>query len=95
MVLEARGLDVTPGMIKKLVSVNDPESAAILEVIYREEIAHVAAGTRWFYHICHRENHNPDIYFQSLVETYYKGGLKPPFNTKARELAGMPASLYQ
>jgi len=95
MVLEARGLDVTPGMIKKLTNVNDLESAAILEVIYREEIAHVAAGARWFDHICRRESRNPDTYFKFLVKTYYKGELKPPFNVEARELAGMNASLYQ
>jgi len=95
MVLEARGLDVTPGMIEKLTSVGDIESAAILKVIYTEEIAHVAAGTRWFYHICHTENHDPDTYFKSLVNAHYKGVLKPPFNTKAREMAGMSASLYQ
>ena len=95
MVLEARGLDVTPAMTEKLKNVGDLESAAILEVIYREEIAHVAAGTRWFYHICQREDRDPDIYFKSLLKIYYKGVLKPPFNTKARELAGMHASLYQ
>ncbi len=95
MVLEARGLDVTPGMIEKLKSVNDHESAAILEVITREEIAHVAAGARWFFHICQREDRDPDIYFKSLLKAHYKGVLKPPFNTKARQMAGMPASLYQ
>ncbi len=95
MVLEARGLDVTPTMIQKLKSAGDQKSATMLEVIYREEIAHVAAGTRWFYHICQREAREPDIYFKSLLKTYYKGVLKPPFNTEARNLAGMPAILYQ
>ncbi len=95
MVLEARGLDVTPGMTEKLKHAGDPESAALLDVIYREEIAHVAAGTRWFYYICQRENRVPDLYFKSLLKTHYKGVLKPPFNTKARELAGMDACLYR
>ena len=64
MVLEARGLDVTPNMIKKLVSVGDKESAAILGIIYEEEIPHVAAGTRWFLHICGRGAAKPRINIQ-------------------------------
>ena len=94
MVLEARGLDVTPGMIKKLVSVGDTESADILSIIYSEEIAHVAAGVRWFTYICKRENHVSDLYFKSLLNTYYKGTLKPPFNTQARTEAGLFETLY-
>jgi uncharacterized ferritin-like protein (DUF455 family) len=47
-VLEARGLDVTPAMIVKLRAIGDPGSADILDLILREEIAHVAAGSRWF-----------------------------------------------
>jgi len=95
MVLEARGLDVTPGMIKKLVSVGDKKSADILSIIYEEEIPHVAAGTRWFMHICERENLNPEDTFKSLLQTHYKGRLKPPFNHEARTLAGMPNAFYQ
>lgn len=95
MVLEARGLDVTPGMITKLESVGDQESAEILKTIYQEEIGHVAAGTRWFSHICTRENKPPEEYFKSLVDLHFTGSLKPPFNTHAREKAGMPATFYQ
>ncbi|MCF6220234.1 MAG: ferritin-like domain-containing protein [Robiginitomaculum sp.] len=95
MVLEARGLDVTPGMIEKLKSVSDVKSAEILSIIYDEEIPHVAAGTRWFTHICGRENSNPENTFKTLVQTYYKGALKPPFNDAARSLAGMPIFFYQ
>jgi len=95
MVLEARGLDVTPGMIKKLISVGDSKSAEILGIIYEEEIPHVAAGTRWFMHICQRENQNPEETFKSLLGIYYKGTLKPPFNDAARALSGMPIAFYQ
>lgn len=95
MVLEARGLDVTPSMIKKLVSVGDKESAAILGIIYEEEIPHVAAGTRWFTHICQREQLNPVETFKSLLQIYYNGTLKPPFNEGARSLAGMSPAFYQ
>ena len=95
MVLEARGLDVTPGMIKKLTNVGDTNSAAILRIIYDEEIPHVAAGTRWFLHICKRESKNPEDTFKLLVQTHYKGTLKPPFNYEARTLAGIPNGFYQ
>jgi len=94
MVLEARGLDVTPGMIEKLTSVGDTDSAQILQIIYEEEIAHVAAGSRWFSHICKRESREPKIHFRSLVDIYYKGNLKPPFNVKARAMAGLPSEFY-
>ncbi len=52
LVLEARGLDVTPDMIARLEHIGDRESAEILKVIYRDEIGHVAAGTRWFHTVC-------------------------------------------
>jgi uncharacterized ferritin-like protein (DUF455 family) len=95
MVLEARGLDVTPGMIVKLQNVDDNESARLLGIIYEEEIPHVAAGSRWFTHICTRENRTPGTYFQALVAQHYKGQLKPPFNTGARDQAGLPLHYYQ
>jgi uncharacterized ferritin-like protein (DUF455 family) len=95
MVLEARGLDVTPNIIQKLISVNDTKSAAILNTIYEEEIPHVAIGTRWFMRICMCESLNPEKTFKTLLKTYYKGTLKPPFNHEARTKAGMPNSFYQ
>ena len=48
-VLEARGLDVTPGIIAKLVQAGDHKAADILQVILRDEIGHVAIGTRWYH----------------------------------------------
>ncbi|MFW6299361.1 MAG: ferritin-like domain-containing protein, partial [Oceanicaulis sp.] len=95
MVLEARGLDVTPGMIEKLSSAGDRESAAALEVIYTEEVAHVAAGRRWFETLCAAENANPEDRFQALVRHYFKGDLKRPFNIAARTSAGMPQDWYE
>jgi len=94
MILEARGLDVTPGMVEKLKSAADSKSAAILSLIYTEEIPHVQTGTRWFMHVCKRENQVPDRYFNALLHSHYKGTLKPPFNDEARALAGMPRSFY-
>lgn len=51
-----RGLDVQPKTLEKFAKNNDPESAAILEIIFREEITHVAAGLRWFSWVCNHSN---------------------------------------
>lgn len=94
LVLEARGLDVTPIMIEKLRAADDNESAEILEIIHRDEITHVAAGQRWFDYLCKREGLPPAETFQELVNKYFKGDLKPPFNEKSRSAAGMPQAFY-
>lgn len=95
MVLEARGLDVTPAMIAKLRQVEDDESAAVLEVIYTEEIGHVAIGKRWFDFLCARRGLQPQKTWQVLVRRHFRGPLKPPFNTPARTQAGLPADFYE
>jgi uncharacterized ferritin-like protein (DUF455 family) len=94
MVLEARGLDVTPGMIERLRGVGDHESSQALGVIYAEEVGHVAAGRRWFEAVCKAENADPRTRFQELVRRYFKGELKQPFNEDARAAAGLPADWY-
>jgi uncharacterized ferritin-like protein (DUF455 family) len=95
LVLEARGLDVTPGMIARLDAAGDAVSADILRVIYREEIAHVAAGSRWFLALCAERGLEPAATWRGIVATRFKGALKPPFNDDARLAAGMPAGFYQ
>ncbi|HST28785.1 MAG TPA: ferritin-like domain-containing protein [Rudaea sp.] len=90
-VLEARGLDVTPGMIARLRDVGDVASAAILEVILGEEVAHVAAGSRWFAWCCAREGRDPDATFAALIAEHARGVLKGPFNMAARLAAGFSA----
>ncbi|MGN6789009.1 MAG: ferritin-like domain-containing protein [Rhodanobacteraceae bacterium] len=87
-VLEARGLDVTPGLISRLRSVGDNATADILEIILREEVPHVAAGTRWFRHCCGREARDPDAIFAELLREYVPTGLRGPFNLDARRAAG-------
>ena len=87
-VLEARGLDVTPPMIERLRQVGDLETVAVLEVILAEEVAHVAAGTRWFHWCCERENVEPNATFERLVDEHLHGGIKGPFNIEARLAAG-------
>jgi len=94
LVLEARGLDVTPAMIEKLRAIDDEDSAAMLEIIYREEIGHVAIGHRWFAFECARRNADPQQHWKELVDRHFRGAPKPPFNTDARDAAGMPQDWY-
>ena len=95
LVLEARGLDVTPEMAATLERVGDPQSAALLRRIYRDEIDHVAAGVRWFDELCRARDLVPEETFQELVRHYFKGELKPPFNHEARAAAGFPERYYE
>ena len=93
-VLEARGLDVTPGMIARLRHVGDDATVAILEVILREEVAHVAAGSRWFAWCCEREGVDAEATFHALIAEHLRGALRGPFNAEARLRAGFtPAEL--
>ena len=87
-VLEARGLDVTPGMIGRLRQLGDERTVSILEVILREEVAHVAAGTRWYQHCCEREGIEPVDNFFKLIRDYMGVELRGPFNLPARSEAG-------
>jgi uncharacterized ferritin-like protein (DUF455 family) len=90
-VLEARGLDVTPGMIVKLRQLGDHATVAILEVILREEVAHVAAGSRWYRWHCERAGVDPASRFRALLREYAGGVLHGPFNVEARLAAGFDA----
>ncbi|MBN36664.1 MAG: rhamnosyltransferase [Rhodospirillaceae bacterium] len=94
LVLEARGLDVTPAMIERLRQVGDEDSVAVLEVIYRDEVDHVASGSRWFNHVCHTRGLEPEDTWRQLVRDRFKGKLKPPFNDQARSKAGLMPSFY-
>ncbi|QSX76941.1 ferritin-like domain-containing protein [Agrilutibacter solisilvae] len=90
-VLEARGLDVTPGMITKLRALGEHATADILEVILREEVAHVAAGSRWYRWYCERAGVEPRGRFRELLVQYASGVLHGPFNLQARLEAGFDA----
>ncbi len=87
-VLEARGLDVTPGMITRLEQIGDEATARVLKLIYREEIGHVAAGTRWFQHLCKKRNLVPETHFLVLLNEHLKSPPRGPFNLEARRQAG-------
>jgi len=91
-VLEARGLDVTPGMMERLRRQGDERTVAILEVILREEVAHVAAGTRWFTWCCERDGLDPEKTFAQLLADYMNNSLRGPFNLDARREAGFSES---
>lgn len=94
MVLEARGLDVTPAMIVRLRRFGDEDSATALEVILEEEVSHVAAGRRWFDHICRNRGSEPAQIYHELVRHHFNGEIKPPFNEKARKSAGLLPEFY-
>ena len=94
LVLEARGLDVTPGMIEKLIQAGDEQSASVLEIIYEEEIGHVAIGMRWLRHVADHRGLEPHSLFRRMVQTFFGNNLRPPFNKSARAQAGFPLSYY-
>ena len=91
-VLEARGLDVTPGMIVRLRSLGDQRSADILEVILAEEVRHVAIGSHWFAWCCEREGLSPEPTFIALIRGVAKGSIRGPYNLPARAAAGFADS---
>lgn len=95
LVLEARGLDVTPEIAARLERVGDLQSAAVLRRIYQDEIGHVAVGVRWFDRLCRARGLIPKEIFREHVRRYFKADLKPPFNCEARAAAGFPACYYE
>jgi uncharacterized ferritin-like protein (DUF455 family) len=95
LVLEARGLDVTPATVADMERAGDAETAALLDRIYRDEIGHVAAGMRWFERFAREAGHDPQAHWQMLLKRHFRGVLKPPFNDTARAAAGMPSAYYQ
>lgn len=89
--LEARGLDVTPGMIERLRQVGDHASGAVLEVILEEEIRHVAIGSHWFEYCCGLAGKDPEREFIALLQDVGRGALRGPFNIQARIDSGFSA----
>jgi len=87
-VLEARGLDVTPGIQQKLAQAGDDNAVNILDIILHDEIGHVAIGNRWFRYCCQQRGIDPAATFTQLLAEYYPKGLTGPFNMAAREQAG-------
>lgn len=94
MVLEARGLDVTPVTIERFKAAGDEPTARILQRIFHDEIRHVAAGTRWFESCCAERRIKPETAWRALLKRYFHGSIKPPFNDSARATAGLTREYY-
>jgi len=90
-VLEARGLDVTPGILKKLAQQKDEEFIGYLEIIHKDEIGHVAIGNHWYKFLCEKRNLDPRVTFKQLIQDYMNGSLRGPFDEVARLQAGFTA----
>jgi uncharacterized ferritin-like protein (DUF455 family) len=86
--LEARGLDVSPGVKEKLIGAGDQKGAAIFDVILKDEIGHVLAGNHWYRWICNERGIDPVTTYEELVKKYDPPIMRAPYNLKARRLAG-------
>jgi uncharacterized ferritin-like protein (DUF455 family) len=94
MVLEARGLDVTPAMLERVEASGDVTGARILRRILADEIRHVQVGVTHFVALAEHYGFSPDSYWKSLVRKHFKGQLKEPFNDSARRSAGLSRDWY-
>ncbi|NNC51885.1 MAG: ferritin-like domain-containing protein [Sphingomonadaceae bacterium] len=94
MVLEARGLDVTPATLERVRAQGDENGAKILQRILDDEIRHVAYGSKHFHAVCVARGENPPESWRKLVKMHFSGGLKPPFNDSARSAAGLSRDFY-
>jgi uncharacterized ferritin-like protein (DUF455 family) len=94
MVLEARGLDVTPATIERARAGGDEAGARILERILDDEIVHVRTGTRHFVAGCEARGFAPAEHWKRLVKRHFRGAVKPPFNDSARCAAGLSREFH-
>jgi uncharacterized ferritin-like protein (DUF455 family) len=90
--MEARGLDVTPGMMERFASIGDKQTVAILEIILRDEVGHVEAGSRWFRHLCAERGLDPEPTYFALLKEHLPGGIRCPLHKPARREAGFTES---
>ncbi|WP_416048090.1 ferritin-like domain-containing protein [Cupriavidus basilensis] len=86
--LEARGLDASPPVRAKLAAAGDREAAAIIDIILRDEVGHVAIGNRWYRWLCACRGLDPVATYAELAARYQAPRLRPPFNLAARRAAG-------
>ncbi|MBX9728103.1 MAG: ferritin-like domain-containing protein, partial [Sphingopyxis sp.] len=94
MVLEARGLDVTPATVDRFRAAGDEPSARILTRIYNDEIRHVSVSTRWFEWGCDEARVESHAHWKILIEQGFRGAIHPPFNDSARQAAGLTQEYY-
>jgi uncharacterized ferritin-like protein (DUF455 family) len=95
MVLEARGLDVTPATLERVQAAGDGHGARILARILDDEIRHVGFGTKHFLQVVAESGEEPESAWKSLVRKHFKGAVKPPFNDSARLAAGLSRGFYE
>ncbi|KAI1131446.1 hypothetical protein F5Y10DRAFT_233671 [Nemania abortiva] len=95
LVHEARGLDINPLTIEKFRIAGDLESVEVMTIIHNDEITHVTTGHRWLTWICQQEDTDPVQIFRTNVQRHFRGAIKGPFNTDARQQAGMDSSYYE
>jgi len=94
MVLEARGLDVTPATLERVRAAGDARGAKILSRILDDEIVHVRFGSTHFVAESERRGESAEILWKMLVARHFRGAVKPPFNDSARLSAGLPRTFY-
>ena len=87
-IMEARGLDVTPGMIGQFKRAGDTKTAEVLELILAEEVDHVKAGTRWYRYLCEQRELDADETWFKRVTHYLGSDIRCPLNYEDRECAG-------
>lgn len=90
--MEARGLDVTPGMIAKLEQAGDQASADVLRHILNDEVGHIAAGSRWFRWVCATRRVEPEAAYLGFLQTRLRSEVRGPFNRELRLAAGFSAA---
>ena len=93
--MEARGLDATPKLRAKFAQAGDHKAAAILDIILRDEIGHVATGNRWFNWLCTQRGVDPVTAYDRLAREYRVPELRGPFNLEARRAAGFSEAELQ
>lgn len=95
MVLEARGLDVTPATLDRVAQSGDAVGARILTRILADEIRHVRFGSIHFAQCCAARGETVESHWRELVARYFRGLVKPPFNDSARASAGLSREMYE
>ena len=89
--MEARGLDATPLIQTKLRRIGTPdalEAVAVLDIILRDEVGHVAIGNHWYRWLCERQGLDPVALYPELTRRHEAPRMRPPFNDEARRAAG-------
>jgi uncharacterized ferritin-like protein (DUF455 family) len=82
-------------MIERLRRLGETADAGVLQIVFDDEIHHVAAGRRWFDHVSRARGRDPAEAFRDIIRRRWRGRLKPPFNHAARAAAGLDSGWYE